>query len=210
MTEVKIVKPLARGLIYKNKSYKKTRKWFRGVACVLWIGMSVTMFVHQRSKLYESNNSESESITNAHDRVRRSSSSSIDPEKLKPEEQEYYPYRPIYIDACKKALPRDVYDPTNEDQVTKWDDWFDKHRDIYKERHNFERYFDEEAQELDVYGKTLCCLEEQDKHFHHQGAKSEFPKFNLFTDEELKSGAFLIHLLASLYMFAALAVVCVE
>lgn len=206
MTEVKIVKPLARGHIYKNKTYKKTRKTFRGVACVLWIGMSVTMFVHQRSKLHTE--VDSTEARHAHDRVKRSSGGDIDPEKLKPEEQEYYPYRPKYIDACKKALPRDKYDITNEQQVLEWDDWFDKHRDIYKERHNFNRYFDDETQDLDIYGKTLCCLEEQDKHHHHQGAKSEFPKFGLFTDEELKSGAFLIHLLAALYMFAALAVVC--
>lgn len=206
MTEVKIVKPLARGHIYKNKTYKKTRKTFRGVACVLWIGMSVTMFVHQRSKLHTE--VDSTEARHAHDRVKRSSGGDIDPEKLKPEEQEYYPYRPKYIDACKKALPRDKYDITNEQQVLEWDDWFDKHRDIYKERHNFNRYFDDETQDLDIYGKTLCCLEEQDKHHHHQGAKSEFPKFGLFTDEELKSGAFLIHLLTALYMFAALAVVC--
>jgi len=200
------VKPLARGHIYKNKTYKKTRKTFRGVACVLWIGMSVTMFVHQRSKLHTE--VDSTEARNVHDRVKRSSGGDIDPEKLKPEEQEYYPYRPKYIDACKKALPRDKYDITNEEQVLEWDDWFDKHRDIYKERHNFNRYFDDETQDLDIYGKTLCCLEEQDKHHHHQGAKSEFPNFGLFTDEELKSGAFLIHLLAALYMFAALAVVC--
>jgi hypothetical protein len=82
-------------------------------------------------------------------------------------------------------------------------------RDVYKEREQFKKkYFDEDKAELDLKGKQLCCLEEQDKHYHHQGAKSEFPKVGIFTDEELKSGAFLIHLMASLYLFAALAIVC--
>ena len=91
----------------------------------------------------------------------------------------------------------------------KWDEFYNRNRDVYKERDNFaKKYFDDEKDELKLTGKQLCCLEEQDKHFHHQGAKSEFPFVGIFTDEELKSGAFLIHLFVSLYLFAALAVVC--
>jgi len=55
---------------------------------------------------------------------------------------------------------------------------------------------------------ALCCIGEERKHHMHNGPIDEFPKTNIFTHEEIKDGFFIIHLLVSLYMFAALAIVC--
>lgn len=54
----------------------------------------------------------------------------------------------------------------------------------------------------------MCCIGEQRKHSLHNGPIDEFPKTNVFTHDEIKGGFWILHLLCSLYMFAALAIVC--
>lgn len=55
----------------------------------------------------------------------------------------------------------------------------------------------------------LCCMGQERKHYLHNGPIDEFPKLNVFTHDEIKNKfAWLVHLLVSLYMFAALAIVC--
>jgi len=55
---------------------------------------------------------------------------------------------------------------------------------------------------------ALCCIGGERKHMVHNGPIDEFPKLNVFTHAQIKSGFWVVHLLVSLYMFGALAIVC--
>jgi hypothetical protein len=57
-------------------------------------------------------------------------------------------------------------------------------------------------------GQALCCIEYVHKKANHHGAVDEFPKIDPFTTRELQDGAVIIHFCLSIYLFAALAIVC--
>lgn len=191
-------KPYARTVIYRSKRYKRARKGFRAVAGLVWIGVTLSVVYKQNYSIHE--HIPTSKLDSGRIRIRRSddTSSAQNTSTLQESDSENSWYK-----QCIHTVPSE--DRDTDDKVIEWQTFYtaekkfidDKKKDKVKQQAGTTK------------ARFVCCLQEEEERSHHQGAKSEFPQFGLFTDKQLKENfAWLVHLAVSLYMFAALAFVC--
>lgn len=210
-----------RKLRIRSPTYRKSRKVYRGIALTLWMGTAIVAFYHQQTSTELSSRS-------------RRSTSELTPEEqeiqenLTPEEKLVINYKKWKSNCIPEdddyianyQADADKPKASKHPSVKKWDDFYDSHQNQFSEKGYTSacrtQWTDIMAKEKvesnpQAYAQVavLCCLGKQYKKSHHNGPIDEFPSLqSIMSLKDVKKGGFLLNLLFSLYMFAALAIVC--
>lgn len=194
-----------------KKVYRNSRRMYRGVCMGLWAVAAILAII----------NFTSQKSINEHQRIRRSADAEAGPHpcdydkdgKAGSNSKELGCLYEDWSQTCIKdsgfytlATPKEkqswnIYIDKNKDRLSS--DVLDKKDWLKKDKNS--GFYESGSEKL----LGMCCMGMERKHSLHNGPIDEFPKFNVFTHVQIKEQfAWLVHLLVSLYMFAALAIVC--
>ena len=202
-TEATLYKRRRRSQRY-TQTYKNSRKIFRSVAFGLWAAAAI--IATYRSYVLDINNEIQENSRSRRSaEISENSTCSEFDKELNFEDYHTCLYEEVWGPECGGQYI------SEESSISAF---LDKHEDDFSPNGlNMETWLNingnpEGYEKSDPELLALCCIGGQRKHALHNGPIDEFPKINMFTHSQIKAGYWIVHLLVSLYMFAALAIVC--
>lgn len=199
-----------------KKVYKNSRRVFRTVAFGAWALAAVYGVVNQSQQAFQP---ASDSLSSLH-RSRRSADEvepqpESEPEKNvceveleasdNPVKQNNDEYFKCMVD--RVWFPK-CYKPDTALGDTSMDKMIANFSSDYGNKHLKQGQWLSHFEKSDKELIALCCIGSERKHEIHNGPIDEFPKLEVFDHAQIRSGFWVVHLLVSLYMFGALAIVC--